>query len=428
MEWHRYEYNESNQLISEKLYNGKKTTSLAYTYDADGNRISETGRIGTDKVNRTYEYSVENRLAAVHDGDELLLAAAYDGDGNRVFLLNYNLHTDDDWKGNSGNGNGNNKDNSGSGNNGNGNSGNNGNGNGNGKGKGNNKKNSKSGGTDDAGYGNATNAEENNSQNQCGILFPVQEEVSATEADLIARIKTTGKEKNYELIEYLNDVNREHAEVLVEQNINGRTDTSYIYGAEINGGFDRISLDRFDGSTGYYLYDARGSVSGITNEEGQVYQSYRYSVTGEITFGAPQYENEYTYNGESYNPNIQSQYLRARYYCVVTATFLTEDSYLGSQTEPLTLNRYNYCVSSYLNYTDPSGNWIYEDEINELHVKYNLLEGNYKMKNATPTYTQVRTFLSAMREVDTIMFGNGNYFGDDDITPLYGISIEGITK
>ena len=159
MEWHRYEYNESNQLISEKLYNGKKTTSLAYTYDADGNRISETGRIGTDKVNRTYEYSVENRLAAVHDGDELLLAAAYDGDGN-----------------------GNNKDNSGSGNNGKGNSGNNGNGNGNGKGKGNNKKNSKSWGTDDAGYGNATNAEENNSQNQCGILFPVQEEVSATKA------------------------------------------------------------------------------------------------------------------------------------------------------------------------------------------------------------------------------------------------------
>ena len=356
VEWHRYEYNESNQLISEKLYNGKKTTSLAYTYDADGNRISETGRIGTDKVNRTYEYSVENRLAAVHDGDELLLAAAYDGDGNRVFLLNYNLHTDDDWKGNSGNGNGNNKDNSGSGNNGKGNSGNNGKGNDNGKGNGNNKKNSKSEGTDDAGYGNATNAEENNSQNQCGILFPVQEEVGATEADLIARIKTTGKEKNYELIEYLNDVNREHAEVLVEQNINGRTDTSYIYGAEIKGGFDRISLDRFDGSTGYYLYDARGSVSGITNEEGQVYQSYRYSVTGEITFGAPQYENEYTYNGESYNPNIQSQYLRARYYCVVTATFLTEDSYLGSQTEPLTLNRYNYCVSSYLNYTDPSGN------------------------------------------------------------------------
>ena len=54
----------------------------------------------------------------------------------------------------------------------------------------------------------------------------------------------------------------------------------------------------------------------------------------------------------------REQYLRARYYCVVTATFLTEDSYLGSLTEPLTFNRYNYCVSSYLNYTDPSGNSV----------------------------------------------------------------------
>ncbi|MFG6336901.1 MAG: hypothetical protein K1W31_00005, partial [Lachnospiraceae bacterium] len=58
---------------------------------------------------------------------------------------------------------------------------------------------------------------------------------------------------------------------------------------------------------------------------------------------------------ESYNPNIHSQYLRARYYSVVTAGFLTEDSYLGNIREPLTLNRYNYCISSYLNYVDPSG-------------------------------------------------------------------------
>ena len=204
-------------------------------------------------------------------------------------------------------------------------------------------------------------------------------------------------DKNYELIEYLNDVNREHAEVLVEQNINGKTDTSYIYGAEINGGFDRISLDRFDGSTGYYLYDSRGSVSGITNEEGQVYQSYRYSVTGEITFGAPQYENEYTYNGESYNPNIESQYLRARYYCVVTATFLTEDSYLGSLTEPLTLNRYNYCVSSYLNYTDPSGNST-ENDVDRILREYPILS-NQKSEQAIAVESFVNGVLGSAAKV-----------------------------
>ena len=38
-----------------------------------------------------------------------------------------------------------------------------------------------------------------------------------------------------------------------------------------------------------------------------------------------------------------------------TANFLTEDSYLGNITDPLTLNRYNYVKSSPLNYIDPSG-------------------------------------------------------------------------
>ena len=171
----------------------------------------------------------------------------------------------------------------------------------------------------------------------------------------------------------------------------------YIYGAEINGGFDRTSLDRFDGSTGYYLYYARGSVSGITNEEGQVYQSYRYSVTGEITFGAPQYENEYTYNGESYNPNIQSQYLRARYYCVVTAVFLTEDSCLGSLTEPLTLNRYNYCVSSYLNYTDPSGNST-ENDVDRILREYPILS-NQKSEQAIAVESFVNGVLGSAAKV-----------------------------
>ena len=53
----------------------------------------------------------------MYEADELLVTMAYDGDGNRVFQLNYNLHTDEDWKANSGNRNDNNKDNSGSGDN-----------------------------------------------------------------------------------------------------------------------------------------------------------------------------------------------------------------------------------------------------------------------------------------------------------------------
>ena len=46
---------------------------------------------------------------------------------------------------------------------------------------------------------------------------------------------------------------------------------------------------------------------------------------------------------------------------MTTASFLTEDAYLGSIREPLTLNRYNYCLSSYLNDRDPSGNKVIGD-------------------------------------------------------------------
>lgn len=55
-----YQYNESNQLVSAKLFDGKKNTTVTYIYDENG---------------------------------------------NHVFQLNDNLHTDEDWKGNNGNGN-----------------------------------------------------------------------------------------------------------------------------------------------------------------------------------------------------------------------------------------------------------------------------------------------------------------------------------
>ena len=57
-EWHKYVYNESNQLVSEELYNGKKTTSFTYEYDVGRNRISEIDRIIIGKIKRGPIYEV----------------------------------------------------------------------------------------------------------------------------------------------------------------------------------------------------------------------------------------------------------------------------------------------------------------------------------------------------------------------------------
>ena len=184
------------------------------------------------------------------------------------------------------------------------------------------------------------------------ILFPVAEEISRTETDLIAMIKTTGKNKDYELIEYILNVKTQYTQVLMELNENGAMDAAYIYGVS------RLTEDRFTGESNFYLYDPAGNVAGITDQDGYLWQSYRYDAFGNATFGSPQYDNEYMFNAESYNPNIRSQYLRARYYDMVKGNFLTEDSYLGDIRKPLTLNRYSYCIGNPLFYDDPSGHDI----------------------------------------------------------------------
>ncbi len=48
-------------------------------------------------------------------------------------------------------------------------------------------------------------------------------------------------------------------------------------------------------------------------------------------------------------------YLRARYYDSQVGTFLTEDSYSGELTDPLSQNLYSYVQNNPVNYTDPSG-------------------------------------------------------------------------
>ena len=134
---------------------------------------------------------------------------------------------------------------------------------------------------DNNGNANGNTNNTGGSQNQSGILFPIDGEVSELEQELIDMIKTTSKEKDYELIEYVNDVNREHTEMLMELNINGIMDTAYSYGNE------RLTNERFTGWTGYYTYDPRGSVSGVTDSEGMIWQSYQYDGFGNITFGKP---------------------------------------------------------------------------------------------------------------------------------------------
>lgn len=80
-----YSYNEAGQLVKESGSNG----TFKYSYDKSGNLIKseETGYCGKTE---TYTYNAENKLTTVKEDNSLLLAALYDGDGERIFTVTAN--------------------------------------------------------------------------------------------------------------------------------------------------------------------------------------------------------------------------------------------------------------------------------------------------------------------------------------------------
>jgi RHS repeat-associated protein len=168
---------------------------------------------------------------------------------------------------------------------------------------------------------------------------------------------------DYDLTYYVNDVNLQNTQVLMEYGRRDELKSTYVYG------LDRISSERLaptpelpavDGdeyTTDYYLYDGRGSVANVVSPTADILQSYAYDPFGGMTAGEPAQDLVYGYNAEEYNPATGLQYLRARYYDVETGRFGTEDTYLGQIAEPLTLNRYAYTTNNPVMQIDPSGHF-----------------------------------------------------------------------
>ena len=74
-------------------------------------------------------------------------------------------------------------------------------------------------------------------------------------------------------------------------------------------------------------------------------------VTPESSVGG----TDMLYSGEQFDPNLQMQYLRARYYDQNNGRFNRLDDYMGSNSDPRSLHKYAYCDSDPINSWDPTG-------------------------------------------------------------------------
>lgn len=349
-----YAYDEQNRLV--------RSASTAfgvteYTYDAAGNLVSRRGA-GHDT---TYEYGVEGRLQAVREGGELVMAATYDGDGNRTTQSTlYHALVPSAGQGEDG------------------------------------VVDSAASGLELSfgegegasvfaafAYGAASflAAVATTPNPVCahasvggvirlllstlpsgaeglpagataialgnGALIPDERDRLAQAVGAALAMRSSVQE-SFDVVSYVNSTVGDIAQVMSQASSRtGSANETYGVGRLAKSG---------EGGISHYLTDGRGSVTQTSGSAGGVTSWKRYSPFGEVSASSGLGEApDYGYDSEEQNPITGLTYLRARYYDPASASFAVADNLLGIAALPLTLNRYLYCLADPVNHVDPTG-------------------------------------------------------------------------
>ena len=146
-------------------------------------------------------------------------------------------------------------------------------------------------------------------------------------------------EENGKLVQFIFNTNRE---VVVEKS---ETDTLRLIR-----GYDITASESEQARTYYhYVSDELGSTTHIF-EGKECRNYYEYDAFGKTVVSEEEVGNRFKYTGQQHDPITQQYYLRARYYNPVIARFTQEDVYRGAG-----LNLYAYCDNNPVTYFDPSG-------------------------------------------------------------------------
>jgi RHS repeat-associated protein len=152
---------------------------------------------------------------------------------------------------------------------------------------------------------------------------------------------------------FLLDVSGGLSHVVAETDDAGALLAAYVRGAD-----DVISVIRPSGSgatSRWYHADGVGSIRALTDEAGNVTDTYTYTAFGEQLERMGTDQQPYAFAGEAYDPNVSFQYHRARWLDPRVGRFSSADIASGDTNVPTTLHRYVYAGANPVDYVDPTG-------------------------------------------------------------------------
>jgi len=129
-------------------------------------------------------------------------------------------------------------------------------------------------------------------------------------------------------------------QVINETDGSGNPKASYILGTGL------IAI-KVSGVKKYYITDAMGSVLALTDNSGNVTDTYEYNEYGELTASTGVSYNPYRFTGQQWDENSGFYYMKARWLNSQTGRF--------TQRDPINSLAYTYAGNNPMTFIDPLG-------------------------------------------------------------------------
>lgn len=140
----------------------------------------------------------------------------------------------------------------------------------------------------------------------------------------------------------------------------------------------------------------------MANESGVVTDTYSYDAFGNLLKSTGSTKNCYRYCGEQFDETTGLYYLRARYMDTSTGRFISQDSYAGSISDPVSLHKYLYANANPVTYTDPSGYYSLED-VEVGTAGETILNVSYQMANQSAMRIGMAILAAVVTIVDAVL-------------------------